>query len=66
MGTSPDCHVFYLINDLFDKDKQLQEAQYQAAASIRETELLQGNVKSLKDKVLQLQELLANREQDHK
>ena len=63
---SPDYHVFNVFNDLFDKDKQLQEAQYKAAASIRETELLQGNVKNLKDKVLQLQELLANREQDHK
>lgn len=48
------------------KDKQLQEAQFKAAALRRENELLQENEKNLKMRINQLQELLANREQDHK
>jgi len=48
------------------KDKQLQEAQFKAAASHREAELLKENEKNLKIRINQLQELVANREQDHK
>ncbi|XP_065065205.1 leucine-rich repeat and coiled-coil domain-containing protein 1-like isoform X2 [Rhopilema esculentum] len=47
------------------KDKQLQEAQFKAAAITREVELLQESEKNLKQRVSQLQELLANREQNH-
>ncbi|KAK2149744.1 hypothetical protein LSH36_438g01005 [Paralvinella palmiformis] len=46
--------------------KRLQDATMKAAASSREVEILQNNVRSLKGQIQQLQELLAAREQEHR
>ena len=45
---------------------QLQRGQMKVGALTKETELLKHSVKQLKGQVHQLQELLANREQEHR
>ena len=48
------------------KVSQLQREQMKVGALTKETELLKHSVKQLKGQVHQLQELLANREQEHR
>ena len=45
---------------------QLQREQMKVGALTKETELFKHSVKQLKGQVHQLQELLANREQEHR
>ena len=44
----------------------LQQEQMKVGALTKETELLKHSIKQLKGQVHQLQELLANREQEHR
>lgn len=45
---------------------RLQQEQMKVGALAKESELLRHSVKQLKGQVHQLQELLANREQEHR
>ena len=46
--------------------KRQQEAELRVAALVRQTELIKASNKNAKQQIQQLQELLANREQEHR
>ncbi|CAH1800262.1 unnamed protein product [Owenia fusiformis] len=54
------------IQESSEQAKKVQQAQLQNSATQREAELLRTSVKSLKGQLQQMQELLADREQEHR